>query len=488
MDDLHDLDAAALLAASSGAVRDRRSAEVRDLQVLAQWAYAHGADPTLGPDGGRARRVGDVLVEIGGEGTPQVQDFCLGEIALARGTGVMATRHAIADVLDLIHRLPGLWRVCLAGDAEVWVARRVAKLSRHLPIERVGVVDAAISQVLAAEAPGRVIEVAEATIISADPDLHEQRTAEERRRRYVAVSRTDEAGLRTVIARIGAGDAAWVDATVSRVADVIAAQHPDATRDQIRALAFGWLARPADLLRLLLEHTEPTTVPETHRATAFPADLLEALSGADLSALTPRSTLYVHLHEAVIHGAPGVARAEGIGPVTLARLAELLRGTEIAVKPVIDLTDRVRTTAYEHPASLKERIALTTGGDYWPYAVSTSRAVDYDHPTPYVPPDQGGPPGQTGSHNSGPLGRRHHKWKTHAGYSARQSGQGRYIWTTPHGLAFEVDHRGSRSIDPHQAQVIIDAPRSVDIYFSDFPIDVDLRADWAASGLVLLRQ
>ena len=40
----------------------------------------------------------------------------------------------------------------------------------------------------------------------------------ERRRRYTRMSRTDEFGLRTLFARIDAGDAVAVDATVSRVA------------------------------------------------------------------------------------------------------------------------------------------------------------------------------------------------------------------------------------------------------------------------------
>ena len=99
-DDLSDLDAAGLLAAASGAVRARRLAEVRDLEVLAQWAAMHSGEP----DAPR-----DALVQLGGEGTPLVQDFCLGEIALARGTGVMATDNATADTLDLIYRLPATW-------------------------------------------------------------------------------------------------------------------------------------------------------------------------------------------------------------------------------------------------------------------------------------------------------------------------------------------------------------------------------------------
>ena len=66
----------------------------------------------------RTRR--DALVQLGGEGTPRVQEFCLGEIALARGTGVTATANATADVLDLIYRLPETWAVCLAGEAEIY--------------------------------------------------------------------------------------------------------------------------------------------------------------------------------------------------------------------------------------------------------------------------------------------------------------------------------------------------------------------------------
>ena len=463
-DDLLDLDASGLLAAASEAVRARRLAEVRDLQVLAQWAAVHSDEPTHGRD---------ALVQLGGEGTPGVRDFCLGEIALARGTGVTATANAAADILDLIHRLPETWAVCEDGEADLYVARRVAKLSRHLPADRVGVVDRAVARIIALESGGRVLAVAEAKIIEADPALHHERVEAERRRRYVSSSRTDEFGLRTVIARVEAGDAVWVEAIVTRVAEIIASRHPEATADELRSIAFGWLARPAELLQLLLEHrdeqevldldltAEPAGDEAPSRATAFPADLLDALRSVDLSPLAPKAVLYVHLHEAAVRGAVGVARVEGLGPVTLTALQALLARTQLTVKPVLDLSDRVRSAAYEHPESLKERIHLTTGGDYWPYATSTSRHVDYDHPIPY---DDTGPPGQTGTHNSGPLGRRHHRWKTHAGYRARQCGQGRYVWLTPHGLGFLVDHQGTRRITVKHARMILEARPGVDIY------------------------
>ena len=468
---LLDLDAKALLAAATEAERASRLAEVRKLELLSAWAAIHRTDPTEGPDGRIARRVGNVLRQVGGEGTPGVQDFCLGEIALARGAGVTATSNMLADVLDLEHRLPLTWAVTRRGECEVWVARRVAKLSRHLPADKVHVVDSAVSRMIATEAVGRVLEVAEAKVIEADTELHEERCEAERRRRYVGLGRTDEYGLRTLIARLEAGDAVAVDAIVHRVGEIIAPRHPEAHPDELRAIAFGWLARPAELLTLLLEHSAPEPEPGPRldldggrrpaRALAFPADLLDALRDIDLTPLAPKVVLHVHLHEAALHGADGVARVEGFGPVTLARLTELLRGSVVKVQPVKDLSDRVRYTAYEHPESLRDQVHLVTGGDYWPWATSTSRTVDLDHPIPYDHGHDDGrdpPPDQTGPHNSGPLGRRHHRWKTHAGYRSRQCGEGRYVWLTPHGLGFLVDHTGTHRIHPEKARMILDAP------------------------------
>ena len=506
--DTLDLEAKALLAAVIEAERASRLAEVARLELLSAWAAMHSTDPTEGPEGHVARRLGNVLQQIGGDGTPGVQDFCLAEIALARGAGVTATLNMLADVLDLEHRLPLTWAVTRRGECEVWVARRVAKLSRHLPAHRMHVVDTAVSRMIASEAPGRVLQVAEAKVIEADPALHEQRCEAERRRRYIGLGRTDEYGLRTLIARVEAGDAVAVDATVHRVAEIIKPLHPDASPDELRALAFGWLARPAELFMLLLEHTEPVSQPEPvsesepvsepepesdvdvepdlnpdadldldysgpepstpARAYAFPADLLDALRDVDLTPLAPKVVLHVHLHEAALHGTDAVARVEGLGPVTLARLVEMLRGSVVKVQPVKDLSDRVRYAAYEHPESLRDQIHLVTGGDYWPWATSTSRSVDLDHPIPYDhgSPDEGRepPPEQTGTHNSGPLGRRHHRWKTHAGYTARQCGEGRYVWLTPNGMGFLIDHTGTHLIHPEKARMIIDAPIGVDIY------------------------
>ena len=287
----------------------------------------------------------------------------------------MATQHATADTLDLIYRLPETWAVCLAGNADLHIARRVAKLSRHLPADRVGVVDRAVARVIGRESGGRVLAVAEAKIIEADPALHEERVEAERRRRYVSSSRTDEFGLRTVIARVEAGDAVWVEAIVARVAEIIAPRYPDATATSCgRSRSAGWPAPPnssSSCSSTATSKKSSTSNSQMRRRRAGRRRSRPTCSTRSArptsSPLTPKATLYVHLHEAAIHGTPAVARVEGLGPVTLTGLQSLLARTSLTVKPVIDLSDRVRSTAYEHPSPSRNASHLTTGGDYWPY-------------------------------------------------------------------------------------------------------------------------
>ena len=451
----------------------RRAVEVEDLLLVAHWADLHAADPKRAPGGRRNWDCrGDRLVQLGGEGTPLVQELCLPELAIARGVHLLTMRAAVADVLDLRHRLPRTWAVVKSLRGEPWLARRIAVMSRSLSPTAVGVVDEAVADALAGEAPARVLAIAEAKVIEADRAAHAAKVEAERRRRYVGLSRIDEHGLRQVIARVEAGDAAWVDAMVDRVADILATRpdlHPDspeAGRDELRAIAFGWLARPAELLTLLLEaqaekqasapegeeHDEDAHEPAASRATSLSARSLALLTSTDLTRLRPKVVLYVHLHEAALAGvAPGVARVEGLGPHSLEQVTRLVGHSQVVVKPVIDLHDRISVNAYEHPEAVKERLHLITPGEAFPHATRCSRRVDIDHPVPF---DPHGPPGQTGDHNAAPLSRTHHRARTHLGYRVTQLGPGEYLWRTPHGLHRLVDARGTHWIDASDAAAL----------------------------------
>ncbi|MBB6628945.1 hypothetical protein H5V45_16590 [Nocardioides sp. KIGAM211] len=436
----------------------RRAVEVDELLLVARWCELQSTDPRDDPRPHPERPLppgSDRLVRLGGVGTPSVRELTLAELGIARGVHVLSARAVAADVLDLRFRLPRTWEVFLDGRCDAWVARRVASMSRKLSVQGAALVDAAVAEVIGSEAPGRVLAIAEAKVVEADVAAHEEAVAAEKRRRYVSLTRTDEHGLRTVIARIGAGDAAYVDAVVTRVADILATrpEHTDTTRDVLRALAFGWLARPAELLTLLLEHTEePEEDPEVpSRALAFPADLLPALRAVDPKQLRPKAVLYVHLHEAALTGTPAVARVEGIGPHTLSQLKDLLAGTDVVVKPVIDLTDRVSVNCYEHPTRIAERVHLEQPGDTFPHARTVSRSLDLDHRRAYRAQ---GPPGQTGLDTSQPLGRTAHRAKTHLGYQVKPVPGGGTLWRTPHALVRVVDEHGTHHVTPAEAAAL----------------------------------
>ena len=261
-----DLDPGDTLAGLELVVRRRRAVEIDDLRLVGHWCDLQSTDPRDDPRPDPTIPLppgSDRLVRLGGEGTPRVRELTLCELGIARGVHVLSARAVAADVLDLRHRLPRSWEVFLAGRVDAWLVRRVASMTRELSLAAVAVVDTAAAAALAGEAPGRVLGIVEAKIIEADPAAHQAKVEAEKRRRFVSLTRTDETGLRHVIARVTAGDAAYVDAVVSRVADILAGrpEHADAPRDLLRSLAFGWLARPAELLRLLLEHTDPDPTP-----------------------------------------------------------------------------------------------------------------------------------------------------------------------------------------------------------------------------------
>ncbi len=231
------------------------------------------------------------------------------------------------------------WKVVEAGDCEPWVARKAAVICRALLSEDVGVVDAAVARAIAGHAPSTVLEIARAKTIEADPETHRAEHDRIRHERYVRLSRSDEHGYRHLIARITLGDAAALDAMTDRIADILALEHGhDHNHDELRSLALGWLARPVDLLQLLLDHTEQAEQwssstsesrdrdNEDTRPTWAPAhldgllDRLAQMSTRQLASLRPRARLFVHLTDDTLRtlltgtGA-GIARVEGIGPI-----------------------------------------------------------------------------------------------------------------------------------------------------------------------------
>ena len=53
---------------------------------------------------------------------------------------------------------------------------------------------------------------------------------------------------------------------------------------------------------------------------------------------------------------------------------------------------------------------------------------------------------QTGMDNLGPLGRFHHRVRTHGNWAVEQPFPGIYLWRAPHGSIYLVDHTGTRKV------------------------------------------
>ncbi len=441
-----DLDPNAVLSATESLVAEQREREVDGLRLVLQWADLHSTDP------GEGRVLGaDQLIDLGGEGTPLVQELCWAELAIAREAGLITTKRLAADALDVRHRLPLTWEAVQLHKLPVWVARKVASMSRSLSKDAAGLVDVAVAAAVD-QAPNRILSIAEAKVIEADLEAHRARLADDAAQVGVRVSKPrpgdavdgvdgEPATLRVTL-KLQPGTALGFGDTVDEVADMLFDQlsgdeRREVTRGELQAKAVELLSDPHEAAAFLDRAHSPDAQPDD--------DTLPAPKRKRLPAI-----VYVHLSDLVLGGrVDGVARVEGIGPMVLEQLAELLSHRDITLQPVIDLNDAHSVNGYEHPTLVKSRTLLRMLGDAFPHSTNAGyRRLDHDHATPYVPPDRGGPPGQTGDHNDAPLTRTHHRVKTHKpGYELHQLGLGAYRWATPHGLARLVTTTGTRKIE-----------------------------------------
>jgi hypothetical protein len=351
----------------------------------------------------------------GGEGTPEVSEYCAAELGVLRGTGIMAARSLIVDALDLRYRLPRLWGRVLTGGVRAWQARRIAEQTRRLSWEACADVDHALSDFVGMMPWPRFATILSATVLEADPALAAER-AERARTMQDVFSFDSEDGLKTVVAKAAAGDAIWFLATVNRIAEILAARGDSDPVGTRRARALGILAQPAEALRLLIEHqhdrtdqtnesaerepvepdatvegdsdaaseTEPgsTGEPEDHRSLS-----MEPRPAFDAKAARPRVVLHFHLSEAALGTGQAIVRPEDGGPLTLDELVELLgrTGCQVRIQPVLDPTEVAPIDGYEIPQRLRAAVRVRQIADVFPFGICLSPSMDLDHTDRYVP-------------------------------------------------------------------------------------------------------
>ena len=87
---------------------------------------------------------------------------------------------------------------------------------------------------------------------------------------------------------------------------------------------------------------------------------------------------------------------------------------------------------------MRELVILRDRTCAHPNCDRSARDCDLDHIEAYVEMDDGGPPGQTRPDNLAPLCRRHHRAKTHYGWTYQRNADGSYTWTDPFGRTYDV--------------------------------------------------
>ncbi|SDE11927.1 HNH endonuclease signature motif containing protein [Auraticoccus monumenti] len=414
----HRTDAAATLLAD---VRGHRAAEhaaaAAVLRIAAEWAdlhppveddytatATHGGRPTGAP--------------LAGEGTPEVDEGCIAELAAALRCSTDAGTTLIGQALELRHRLPRLWALVHTGKVAPWQARLVAGRTMHLTREAATFVDDQVSAVTGKVGLTQLDRLITTAITRYMPDEAErQRVEAEEKRRFDIFPDQDgrRHGLAEVVGVLDLPDALDLNAAIGAGARMLAEAGVDKSLDVRRSMAAGELARSQPALDLttpqpdLLDTTatpsatpagagasESTSDPAGPTAdarsgatpearTAVPADA-PAAAAADTGhadqtpgsaapdAATDRSpttvwpgraparvTLYLHLSADALTGTSTSGWVGNTGtPVTADQIRDWCGrpDTKITVRPVIDLNTTLTADGYDAPDRIREHIAL----------------------------------------------------------------------------------------------------------------------------------
>jgi len=421
------------------AVEQRRTAGRAEVNVLVAAVEFAGVHSFLDQrEFGPSRGV-EQTVRLGGEGTPEVAEFAAAEFGAELEMTSYAAKRLMGDGLDLQHRLPMTWTSVQMLLAPAWLGRKVASMTRHLSRRAARYVDEAVGADAGTMSPGRFLDRVEAAIIKADPAAADARARQARSTQGVFLGHSNEAGLKSAFIRAQVPTIIVFDAVVARIAEALAVLGDTRSVDQRRAEAVRIMANPAQVIDLFAQAAQAAgntaEAPEPQTPAFDPQRWLQP------------ATLYVHLNQDCFEGREdGVVRMEGVGPITVAQSCDFLGHANVTVKPVVDLADTRASDAYEAPSRLWEQMFLRNPAEVFPFGTHLGRRKDVDHPEPYVSPDNGGPPAQTHAGNFAFLGRRHHRIKTHGGWSLWQPREGVYLWSSPHGAVYLVDSHGTRKV------------------------------------------
>ena len=456
---LGDLDSSAQVlsfARERRAVADRAEAEL--LQAAVVWADQHPAESLEAAEvfrtSGYAGGFGDTAVPVAGPGAPLVAEFSIAEFAAAVGLSTEAGKRYVGHALELRYRLPRLWAKVTVGELPAWKARRVADTTagHGLSPQAARFVDRHVAPVAHKIRPVALDRLIEEAIARYMPETAEEtrRRAADARHFTVDHDQVSFAGTSLIHGELDLADALDLDQAVGVRAEYLKDLGCTESLDVRRAIAVGEIARH----QLALDLTgDSSVVEEVAQQPLVPEEVAQQPSrrARNLRRRGVRQVvLFVHLHESAIEGAGGVGRVENTRSlVTVDQIRDWCGhpDAQVTVKPVIDLADHVHVEAYEVPDRIAEPVALRDVTCVFPWCSRPARRLrpdqhgcDCDHVVPHA---QGG---ATCTCQLAPLCRRHHRLKTHGGWTYTILEPGSYLWSSPHRYQFLRDHEGTLDV------------------------------------------
>ena len=419
--EVDDLDAEWLLDFAHEAEAEVRKAERRRLRVVLRWCDLNPAiDDKSRLSWGEQERVWDCDAWIGGEGVPAVAEFSAEKLAAVMRMSPAATTSLMAEALELRHRLPKIHARVESLDVALWRARRVAKATQGLSPEAAAHVDTVLAPVVDSVGPTRIDRAVAEAIALHDPASLE--AAEEK----VA---THEWGLTLRHRRPGEGGqwagTSWLGITGDTP-----------TLQRLHDLITDTTAPPAD----------PTDPADLGSGRDLGVRQIEALGAVldGLGAPRPRVRLNIDIStEDLAADTTQVAQVLGLGPATLAKIRDWLSGASVTVLPVLDMARVDAIDAHDPPRWMRDLVTRRDTHCVFPFCDTGSPCCDLDHISPYVPMDEGGPPGQTHPQNLAPLCRHHHRAKTEERWTYQRTDHGDYLWRDDHGHSYAVTTHGT---------------------------------------------
>ena len=435
------------LAVQDADQRQRRAEADKVMALVALCDVYRGTDTWLDPSLPGAEQ----LVTIGADGTPVVSDFLALEVGAMLGMSEASAGMLLCDALNLHYRHPLLWQAICELKVEVWKARRIASdvARAGLTLEAALAIDEKITPYLDKLPVGPLLRKLGRMIVKADEVLAEQRARKARQERFARI-RHDIDGVSTLVARMATSDAIALDAALTLAAsDAILTGRPEGV-DELRSEALGNLALAylnnagpavAPARGILTQGTDGPSQPTSHPGTG---------AGRAAGRRVPRvADIVVHIDQETLRTGKGIARVEGVGPMLLDQVREVLGGcTTIKVQQVIDLNDDPAADSYDIPDRIRRHVTLRNPVEVFPFSSRAATGCDLDHTRPYrhgqlKPAAQTTSTPQTRASNLGPLSRKVHRAKTLGAWTLAQPTPGEFFWTSPMGLSYTVDRGGT---------------------------------------------